>query len=120
MKHEAGHASWGMAAFAIALALGALGALGCGGLGNASYGALPEDVHKKPTREEIANNPCKHGDVQACIARCKANDGHACNMVGVMFEFDAEGKDDPAIASGFYRRACDSTYAPGCNNLAWL
>jgi TPR repeat protein len=114
MKYWAGHALWGMAAAA------GIAAFGCGGLGNGSYGGLPEDVHRKPTREEIANNPCKHGDVQSCISRCQSQDAKACNMVGVMFEFDSDGRDDPGIASGFYRRACDSTYAPGCNNLAWL
>lgn len=101
-------------------ALGSLFALaGCSGLGNASYGILPEDVHAKPSAEEVAKDPCKHGDVHACIDKCKHDDARACNLVGVLFEFDASS-EDPALASGFYRRACDSAYAPGCNNLAWL
>lgn len=108
------------AGFASGAVLSLLSLAGCTGLGNASYGILPDDVHAKPSREQVAADPCKHGDVTACLDRCKHDDARACNMLGVIFEFDAEGKDDPAIASGFYRRACDSAYAPGCNNLAWL
>jgi TPR repeat protein len=103
------------------LALGSLFVLaGCSGLGNASYGILPEDVHKKPTPQEVAADPCKHGDVHACIDRCKNENARACNLVGIMFEFDPNTDGDPSMASGFYRRACDAAYAPGCNNLAWL
>ena len=109
-------------AAALALAsVAAFGALtGCTTLGNGSYSTLPPDAHRKPTRAELEKDPCKHGDIPACIARCRQDDPRACNMVGVMLEFDAEGQDDPALASGFYRRACDATYGPGCNNLAWL
>ena len=37
-----------------------------------------------------------------------------------MFEFDDGAHTEPALASGFYSRACDGNYAQGCNNLAWL
>jgi TPR repeat protein len=98
-----------------------MGALvGCGQLGNTPSSDPLPDVHRKPTREEVAANPCRHGDLPACITLCKNDDPHACNAVGVMFEFDAQGNDDPALASGFYKRGCDSAYAPACNNLAWL
>jgi TPR repeat protein len=93
---------------------------GCAELGNGSNGGLPQDAHYKPTAEEVKRDPCKYNDVQACIALCQKSDARACNMVGVMFEFDVQGNNDAALASGFYRRACDATYAPGCNNLAWL
>ena len=117
MTYGAGHAR----PFVGGAAVAALVAIsGCATLGNGSYGSLPPDVHRKPTLAEIAKDPCKHGDISACIQRCKSDDARACNMVGVMLEFDAEGRDDPALASGFYRRACDATYGPGCNNLAWL
>jgi TPR repeat protein len=59
--------------------------------------------------------------VRGCIAKCQDEaDAKSCNLVGAMFEFDAGGRDDPSAASAFYRRACDSSYYPGCNNLAWL
>lgn len=107
----------------LSLAVGAFGIAllgGCGELGNGNTSSLPRDAHYKPSAAEIKRDPCKHNDLTACIARCQADDSHACNMVGVMFEFDVQGNDNPELASGFYKRACDSTYAPGCNNLAWL
>ena len=107
----------------LSLAVGAFGIAllgGCGEFGNGNTSSLPRDAHYKPSAAEIKRDPCKHNDLTACIARCQADDSHACNMVGVMFEFDVQGNDNPELASGFYKRACDSTYAPGCNNLAWL
>lgn len=117
MKHRA---TTSLAAFAIASAVAALSGCADGVLGNAPSDTLPRNVHYKPTVAEVKADPCKHNDLTACIARCQGDDPHACNMVGVMFEFSASGNDDPSLASGFYKRACDSTYAPGCNNLAWL
>jgi TPR repeat protein len=117
MKYRAGSL---FAALAIASAGAALSGCADGVLGNTPSGSLPRDAHYKPTAAEVKRDPCKHDDLTACIARCQGDDAHACNMVGVMFEFSAAGNDDPALASGFYKRACDSTYAPGCNNLAWL
>jgi TPR repeat protein len=97
----------------------ALGGLGCAELGTQNVRTLPPDVHAAPTASEVAEHPCRYGDVAACVARCEA-DSQACNAAGVMFEFDGGWKSDPALASGFYNRACTGNYAPGCNNLAWL
>ena len=106
--------------FVAALAMTSAGCLlGLSDLGNPPSGALPERP-RPATAAEIAANPCSHDDLAGCIRLCTADDSHACNMVGVMFEFDPNGRDDAALASGFYKRACDATYAPACNNLAWL
>lgn len=112
MKHGAGS----LFAVLMAMTVSACAELG----GGSSTSSLPRDVHYKPTAAEVKKDPCRYNDLTACIARCQGEDAHACNMVGVMFEFNPEGNDDPSLASGFYKRACDSTYAPGCNNLAWL
>jgi TPR repeat protein len=106
--------------FVAALATASTGCLiGLSDLGNPPSGSLPEKA-RVATAAEIAANPCTHNDLAGCIAKCQADDPHACNMVGVTFEFDPDGHEDAALASGFYKRACDATYAPGCNNLAWL
>ena len=89
-------------------------------LGPTPTTTLPRDAHAKPTAREIIEHPCENGDVAGCIAACKTNDAKSCNLVGAMLEFDKDGRDDPALASGFYRRACNASYYPGCNNLAWL
>jgi TPR repeat protein len=82
---------------------------------------LPRDVNAKPSAEELASAPCKFGDQTLCIAACQSGkDPHSCNLLGVMLEYDLRGHDDPARASGFYRRGCDFSYYPACNNLAWL
>jgi|SRR5579884_2041773 len=104
--------AFGLCAFA-----GTLG--GCGHLGNEGAGVLPPDVHATPDARDVAEHPCRYGDVARCVAKCDG-DAQACNAAGVMFEFDGGDSSDPAAASGFYKRACDANYAPGCNNLAWL
>jgi len=103
-----------------ALAMASAGCIaGLSDLGNGPSGSLPQKA-RPATAAEVAANPCTHGDVAGCIARCNGDDPHACNMVGVIFEFDPNGHEDAAIASAFYKRGCDATYAPACNNLAWL
>jgi TPR repeat protein len=92
---------------------------GCAELGGPAVSSLPPDVHAAPDPRELAEHPCRYGDVARCVARCEANDAQACNAAGVMFEFDG-GYADPASASGFYTRSCEENYAAGCNNLAWL
>jgi TPR repeat protein len=77
-------------------------------------------VHAGPDATELAEHPCRYGDVVACMARCQSDDAQACNAAGVLFEYDDGERSDPQLASGFYRRACDDNYAPACNNLAWL
>lgn len=102
-------------------ALGVFVALtGCGQLGNGARSTLPRDVHAPPDAAEVAEHPCRYGDVGRCISRCTADDPQACNAAGVMFEFDEGVSSEPALASGFYTRSCDGNYAQGCNNLAWL
>jgi TPR repeat protein len=98
---------------------GLLGGAGCAELGTNTTTTLPADVHAQPTATEVADHPCRYGDVRACIAKCEL-DAQACNATGVMFEFDGGLRSDPALASGFYNRACEGNYGPGCNNLAWL
>lgn len=93
---------------------------GCGQLGNTPGGALPTDVHAPPDTREVAEHPCRYGDVARCVARCTDDDPQACNAAGVMFEFDEGTRSEPALASGFYSRSCDGNYGQGCNNLAWL
>jgi hypothetical protein len=92
--------------------------VGCGELGGAKLGALPADVHAKPDARELQEHPCRYGDAVRCIAQCDGGDPQGCNGAGVLFEF-AE-RPDPLLASGFYNRACDANYGPGCDNLAWL
>src|ERR1700682_588999 len=92
---------------------------GCAQCGSPPESALPRDVHALPTARERAEHPCRYGDAAACVAKCE-QDADACNATGVFFEFDGGERSDPALASGFYRRACDANYGPGCNNLAWL
>jgi TPR repeat protein len=92
---------------------------GCAQFGSPPESALPRDVHAPPTAREVAEHPCRYGDAAACVAKCE-RDAQACNATGVFYEFDGGERTDPALASGFYRRACDANYGPGCNNLAWL
>jgi TPR repeat protein len=100
--------------------IAAVALCGCEELGNTPVSSLPPDVHARPDPQEVAAHPCNHGDVARCIEKCQTEDVQACNAVGVMFEFDEGLHSDPQIASGFYSRACEGNYAPGCNNLAWL
>jgi TPR repeat protein len=93
---------------------------GCAELGTPATASLPTDVHARPDPREVAAHPCRYGALPQCVAKCEADDPQACNAVGVMFEFDEGTRTDPALASGFYSRACTDNYAPGCNNLAWL
>jgi TPR repeat protein len=109
---------WGLGLGFGALSLFCLS--GCGELGNTPAGSLPRDVHAAPESREVAEHPCRYGDVARCIAKCTRDDPQACNAAGVMFEFDEGASSEPALASGFYSRACDGNYAQGCNNLAWL
>jgi hypothetical protein len=89
-------------------------------MGNEKVSSLPGDVHAKPDPREVAEHPCRFGDFSGCVAKCQTDDPQACNAAGVMFEFDSGESSDPTLASGFYARSCDGSYAPGCNNLAWL
>ena len=93
---------------------------GCSQLGNTAQGTLPPDVHQAPSAREVAEHPCRYGDVKRCVARCTEDDPQACNAAGVMFEFDEGTTTDPRVASVFYDRSCQGSYAQGCNNLAWL
>jgi TPR repeat protein len=109
---------------ALSLAIGAIGAAlasaGCAQLGDPAGGALPRDVHAAPEAHEVAEHPCRYGDVTRCVAKCGPDDPQACNAAGVMFEFDDGTASDPSRALGFYSQACEGNYAQGCNNLAWL
>ncbi len=91
---------------------------GCAALGEPKPGSLPVDVHAKPEAQELAQHPCRYGDAQRCIAKCERDDPQACNGAGVLFEFGEN--PDVVTASSYYRRSCDGSYGPGCNNLAWL
>jgi TPR repeat protein len=109
-----------MAVVRFAVAVGAVVLAGCAGLGSPVASSLPKDVHARPDPVELAEHPCRYGDVDRCIAKCRGDDAQACNAAGVLFEFDDGVRSDAVLASGFYRRACDGNYAPGCNNLGWL
>jgi hypothetical protein len=107
------------------LALAASSLVACGDafqLGAETQGsAVPYRAHPViPTKDEYAASPCKFGDVARCIEKCQTGDAHACNAMGVIFEYGRQGTPDGAIASGFYSRACETNYAPACTNLAWL
>jgi TPR repeat protein len=111
----------------VALALVALGALAlsaCGGeLGGASIqqATVPYVAHRAADPIEVAAKPCKFGDVTRCMDQCQDGTASACNALGVIYEYGSKtSSTDPTIASGFYARACDREYAPGCTNLAWL
>jgi TPR repeat protein len=81
-----------------------------------AYAAHP----RAPDPIEVAAKPCKFGDVDRCLEQCRTGTASACNALGVFFEYGQYTATDPTIASGFYARACDREYAPGCTNLAWL
>jgi TPR repeat protein len=108
----------------VLLLLGLLAtAAGCGQLGAVKQASVPYDPHvAKPDPAEIAANPCKYGDVARCIQRCQADESSACNSLGVLFEYGGGSgtASEQALAPAFYGRACESNYAPGCTNLAWL
>jgi hypothetical protein len=90
-------------------------------LGPAKQASVPYEA--KPVAAdpiEVAAKPCKFGDVARCLDQCEAGTPAACNALGVVFEYGRNTPPDPTIASGFYARACDREYAPGCTNLAWL
>lgn len=106
---------------ALALAVG-----GCSGdwFGGPRVAEVP-DAHRVPDAKEVAADPCRHGALEPCAKLCvDRRDAPSCNTVGVMLEFPADvSADDRASASEaarFYRLACGGSYAPGCNNLAWL
>jgi TPR repeat protein len=90
----------------------------CGQLGTPPSHSLPADVHAPPSAEELADNPCRYGDRPRCAAKCEHGDAQACNGAGVLYEFS--GDPIPALAARYYGMACDASYGPGCNNLAWL
>jgi TPR repeat protein len=94
--------------------------VGCTQLGTPRVSSLPRDVHAAPDPQDLADHPCRYGDVARCVAKCEAHDSQACNAAGIMFEFDGGERSDPALASGFYNKSCEDSYAAGCNNLAWL
>lgn len=104
----------------LALGLSACALVACGAeseLGSRTPSSLPRDAHASVAYDGTS---CAQNEVVGCMRACKSDDPKACNLVGVMLEFDPDGNDDPQLASGFYKRACDSSYYPGCNNLAWL
>jgi TPR repeat protein len=102
----------------------AWGLAGCGGefgLAAVKQASVPYDAHPAAVDPiEVAAKPCKFADVARCIDQCQAGTPAACNALGVLFEYGRNTAPDPTIASGFYARACDKEYAPGCTNLAWL
>src|SRR5690348_12281368 len=85
---------------------------GCAEIGSPPMGALPPDVHARPDPIELAQHPCRYGEMGPCIAKCQDDDPQACNAAGVLFEFDGGDRSDPELAAGFYRRACDGNYGP--------
>ena len=90
---------------------------GCGALGAPRVGELPRAV-QPPTPEELAEYPCRHGQLEACRARCE-NDATSCNAAGLLYELEG-GTEAQVAAAALYRKGCDDAYAPACNNLAWL
>ncbi len=92
--------------------------VGCAPFGEPEASRLPVDVHARPEARQIEAHPCRYGDVARCVEKCEQDDSQACNGAGVLFEFGES--PDLATASGYYRRSCDGSYAPGCNNLGWL
>lgn len=109
--------AWVLASSTASLALLAA----CNQLGAVKQASVPYDPRAAhPDEAEIAAHPCKHGDIPRCMERCRADEPGACNALGVLFEYASDRPSDGALASGFYGRACESNYAPGCTNLAWL
>jgi hypothetical protein len=92
--------------------------VGCGQLGERSVSVLPPDVHARPDARELADHPCRYGDLARCMDVCELGDVQACNGAGVLHEFGRQ--PDAALAAHYYGMACDASYGPGCNNLAWL
>jgi TPR repeat protein len=107
-----------------ALGVLALAVAACGGelsLGGTVQEPPAYEPHPAPPDPiEVAAKPCKFGDVMRCMDQCQEGTASACNALGVMYEYGRHTAVDPTIASGFYARACDHEYAPGCTNLAWL
>jgi TPR repeat protein len=109
--------------FALALGIAAFGSMSCGGnfaLGPVKQATVFDPHPAAPDPTEVAAKPCKFADVDRCLEECQSGDVRACNGVGVLFEYGRGTKPDSTIASGFYSRACDASYAPACTNLAWL
>jgi TPR repeat protein len=107
-----------------AVGVASLGVAACGGelaLSATNQGNLAYEAHPAaPDPTEVAAKPCKYGDVMRCMDQCQEGTASACNALGVIYEYGQNTSVDPTIASGFYARACDKEYAPGCTNLAWL
>jgi TPR repeat protein len=98
----------------------------CGGelgLSAVQQASVPYVAHPVVDPIEVAAKPCKFGDTARCMDQCQEGTASACNALGVIYEYGGSTTNttmDPTIASGFYARACDREYAPGCTNLAWL
>ncbi len=107
-----------------AFGLVAVAAGACGGeIGLAPVKQASLDYERRPAPAdpiEVAAKPCKFGDVARCMDQCEAGLASSCNALGVSFEYGTSTAADATIASGFYARACDKEYVPGCTNLAWL
>ena len=74
--------------------------------------------HSEREVQEIADNPCRFGDIERCAARCET-DSTACNASGLLAELRGT-PEWAARAAALYRQGCDDDYPPSCNNLAWL
>ena len=94
--------------------------VGCAALGGGNLGTLPAPVRETPAAAEVAANPCRYGDLNGCMARCKTDDVGSCNAVGVIYEYGSDSEEDHSRAASFYLKACGGDYPPACNNLAWL
>lgn len=107
--------------FAVAaIAFLGFGAMGCGVLGAAHQGQLPAPLHETPTPGEVAESPCRYGDVDRCATLCRGGEASACNSTGVLLEFADTQSTDASRAARFYEAGCAGDFGPACNNLGWL
>ena len=59
-------------------------------------------------------------DTQRLENECNANDGVACNQLGLMYANGTKIRQNYNKAIQLFKTACDLKNEYGCNNLGWL
>ena len=90
-----------------------LGSAGCAAAGDAHGDEPARRRARAPTPSEVAEHPCRYGDVPACVARCDGSDLDGVQRGRRDVRVRRGMSSDPALASGFYSRACNGNYGPG-------
>jgi hypothetical protein len=67
-------------------------------------------THEEDSEEHVSLTPLAR---EAFARACTASHAESCRLSG-----DLVGKDDPAVAATFYRKACDLKDEPACAKIA--